>query len=519
MHGKNTKHHLKGAFHFHRGHVCTALTLIGIALISLSSAPSSARAANGVFDWSYVDLDYARREKVLELERFCNRIHDLALKAAKDPFMIGCFDISLQFDRAMKNGPVPSALEVKIAQLELSYNAYFIENYFSFHDILFVNLRGEIVHSIRKQYAPNESLFEGDLSGSTLSKCLKKSPTKECFVDFANYTPSSEAAAFFVEPVIQEGVLRGWMVLQCAINKLNTIFAWIESLGQTGETFLVNRQGLMLTESNFSGDSTILKKQLDDRNIQAKFNEGQGHRTVTDYRGSEAFSSFQVVLFMDTRWLVVAKMDKDEVITQHYARHRRYYADKLLARLEDAITSPLHELSVLPPQKTLRIDMDEFVRAKNGERLQTFGVSTCTGLLATYPGRFGYMAHISPMDRIYGGDGFNLLGRMIKRIRSFDIYPSEKHRIRFMVVAPHPHTLPAIIDKLIEEGFLLSQILVFYNPEADSATISYDYSRSALHVLWKLKDHKGMGGHTMEDAENVGAIIRRIMQAEESGQT
>ena len=495
-----------------------AILFLRIIIIFICVAGlSPAWGAKGVYDWAYVALDCARQEKVAALQRFCDRIHALALSAAEDPFVKGCFEISQQYALARSNGLAPVTLDEKIQELEQSFTVYFAENYFAFHDILFISCQGNILHSVRKECMSGENLFSGGLAHSALAQCLKEKPSSERFVDYAHYTPSAEAAAFFIEPVFHEDSLQGWIVLQCAINKLNTIFAWIESLGQTGETFLVNVQGLMLTESNFTRDSSILKKRLDDRNIQAKFREGQGRRVVTDYRGCEALSSFEVVPFMNTRWLVVAKMDKDEIVTQHYARHRAYYAAKLLTRLEEAPVVPFRNLNIPPASKTLRIDMDEFQWAKDGERLYTFGVSTCTGFLAVYPGRFGYMAHISPLDRIYGGDGVNILGRMVKRIESFDIFPSEKHSLLFIVVAPHAEVLPAIIDKLIEEGFLLSQILVLSNPQADSAAISYDYGQSDLHVRWRTKEQMLRVGHTLEDAGNVGGIIRQIMQLEEMG--
>ena len=161
----------------------------------------------------------------------------------------------------------------------------------------------------------------------------------------------------------------GWIVLQCAIQKVNTLFAWEESLGQTGETFLINQHGFMLTESNFDGDSTLLKKRLDDRNIQAKFSEKKGHRMVTDYRGHAAVTSFEVVHFLGTRWLVVAKVDRDEIITRHYALHRRYYADSLLDYLEKAPAPALREFDAAPYRAGLRVDMDECLKASHGERL------------------------------------------------------------------------------------------------------------------------------------------------------
>ena len=484
-------------------------------LLFLLFMTSQAYASKGVYDWAFVKLDYARQEKVQQLNNFCNRIHELAIQASLDPLVIACFNINLQLSEAEIRSTVPEALATKVAMLRKNFNSYYIEKYFAFYDIMFVSKKGHVFFSIRKESELDSNLFKGKLTESSLSLCLKENPQKERFIDFQYWEPSSEPASFFVEPVIEDSVHTGWIILQCAINKFNSILAWTEDLGQTGETFLVNRNGYMLTESNFKGSSTILKKRLDDRNIQVKFAEKRGHRTVTDYRGCIAFSSFEVVNFLGTSWLVVAKVDRDEIITQHYTQYRRYYADKLLRYLEKSEAPELRNAPSKTAITPLRIDMDEFLKADNGEYIHTFGISTCTGFLAAYPGKFAYMAHISPKDRIYGVNETNLLGQMIKKIKSFDIYRCERRHVVFVFVATHLESLLATVDKLVEEGFLLSQIRILYNPGAASVAVSYGYEKNDLNVSWRLNKDSTDNYHIMEDSLNIGEIIRLVMQSEE----
>jgi hypothetical protein len=488
------------------------LVLSGLLL----SLWTPAQASKGVYDWAYVRLDYAREEKADQLRNFWKKTHQLARKAAQDASVRGCFAINQRYAAMQEQGTVPESVSAKVEAFRKEFNAYYIKHYFSFYDFLFVNRQGKVFYTIRKESDLNTNLFQQDeFSGSPLVQCLRSKPRQEVFVDFHNYGPSAKPAAFFVEPLHKDGEFLGWLVLQCAVNKVNTLFAWEDDLGQTGETFLVNREGFMLTESNFVGDSTILDKHLDDRNIQAKFADEKGHRVVTDYRGRTALTSFEVVHFLGTSWLAVAKMDKDEIITRHYTRHRRYYADKLLEYLRKARPAPLQDLRE-SPAAGLRVDMDEYRKAGNGERLQTIGISTCTGLLVTYPDRFAYLAHISPRDRVYGGEQTNLLGQMLKQVKSFDIRPCEKRGIVCVTVAPHLESLLTIIDKLIQEGFLLSQIRVLYHPRAESAAMHYDYLEKDLEVVWRLSDEQGNRGfQCMKCAFDPGGIIQDVIQEEE----
>ncbi|MBN2809007.1 MAG: cache domain-containing protein [Deltaproteobacteria bacterium] len=497
-----------------RQHNCrfSAPNLICIILLLFFLLPAAPAAANkGIYDWAFVSLDYARKERVLQLQRFCERIHKLARQAAEDRMLKDCFLINLAYDQACLQGQVPIALTEKVETLKESFSRYYVDNYFSFYDIVFVNRQGRVIFSLRREYKTRDNLLL--TQDNPLSLALRKGSSTEVFVDFHDYGPSREPASFFIEPVLKDQEHVGWIVLQCAINKVNAIFSGTENLGQTGETFLVNQQGLMLTESNFFGSSTILKKKLDDRNIKTKFAEGQGHRAVIDYRGHHALSSFAVVEFMQTQWLVVAKVDRGEIITTHYARHRKYYADRLQQTLDRAPVNSGTSPGAAGSREVLRIDMDEFARAADNEELCTFGIATCTGLIAAFPGKFAYMAHISPIDRIYGFAGTNLLGQIIKKIKSFDIYPCEKRSMVFTLIAPHQESFSAAIDKLVDEGFFLSQINLLYNPTAVSASISYSYSDNQLRTFWKMRP-----GITPEqffsqvESVNLGRIIQTVME-------
>ena len=464
------------------------------------------------YDWAFVCLDNSRHEKVEQLRRFCDRIHGLAARAREDDVLLRFFELNAKCHALRQSGSPPEEFTRKTTEFRKAFNEYYIQNWLAFYDILFVDRSGTVFYTIRRDGNYEQNLFEGSQSQSPLARCLKETPESEAFVDFSYYESSGEPAAFVVEPVHIRGEHRGWMVLQCAINKINSIFAGSETLGETGETFLVNHQGYMLTESNFEGQSTILEKKLSNDNVQAKFHDGEGHRRVTDYRGFAALTSFEVVEFLGTSWLVVAKVDEAQITTEHYKQHRHYYADRIIEHLSEMPVGGSHEAFMTDDRKTIRVDMDEFVKADHGEILQTLGVSTCTAVVATYPGKFGYLAHISPLDRIYGTDGTNLLGHVTKKIRTYDIYKYERRRVRFVIVARHFDSLINIVDKLVDDGFLLSQISVLYHPQARCANVTYDYSQDRISVEWVFdQPQTAVRVHHGDDGRDLATIVRTSM--------
>lgn len=486
---------------------CCFLPVMLIVLLGLSSV---ARADKGPYDWAFIRLDHARKEKVQQLRRFCDQVHQLTVRVGEDGVMVNFFDVNLKYFTMAQEKMPPEDFTKKITEFRKAFNDYYVKDWLAFYDILFIDKQGRIFYTIRKEPDFKQNMFEGDLSGTPLAQCLRKNPRKKSFIDFHYYVASDEPAAFFVEPVLRDGKHIGWIVLRLAINKINSLFAGAEQLGTTGEALLVNRKGYMLTESGFRGDSTILKMHLDDKNVETKFREKQGNKIVTDYRDFTVLTSFEVVNFLGTQWLVVTKVDESQIVTEHFRQHRKYYHEKVSEYLSENTQSHSDKSFEKGEKQMMVVDMDEFVKADHGELLQTIGVTTCTAVIATYPGKFGYMAHISPYDKIYGGSATNLLGHIIKKIKLYDIYKYERRRVHFIIVANHLDTIATIVDKLIEEDFLLSQIIVLHRRQARCANVIYDYSNDHTYVEWL--PNQTSAGKIMQDAGDINSLEAVIKQ-------
>jgi len=471
----------------------------------------SALAGKGPCDWAFVNLEYARNEKVEQLRRFCDYIHERVTCLRHDEALIEFFYVNLKYTDTVHNDSLPDKVHRRIEELRQDAIDYYANTYLCFYDLLFVDTSGFVFYTIRKESDYHANLLQDDPSFKHLTDVLRRCPQEETFIDFHCYAPSQESAAFFVEPVRRKGEHIGWVIAQCAVNKVNSLFAGAQTLGATGETLLIDRGGYLLTESNFEGESTILKKRLDNKNIDAKFREKQGNKVVTDYRGCTALTSFEVLDFLGTQWLVVAKVDEAQIISEHFKQHRRYYMEVITKHIASCPATGDEIPGGKIDKDHIRVDMDEFRRAGHGETLLTLGVSTCTAVIASYPGKFAYMAHVSPYDKAYGRDGTDLLGHIATKVKMYDIYKHERHAIRFIIVANHFDSLGRIVDKLVDEGFHLSQINVLYHPNAKSASIvKYDYSDDHTSVEWALAETDGVKiKQTDSDAYNLGAIVKK----------
>lgn len=481
--------------------------------IFIFSFTSPTQANKSIREWAFIRLNYVRSEKFQQLNRYCDTIHKQAQLAGKDDVMLNFFDVNNKCHAIRQHGSVPDKLEKKLVDFRKQITDYYFQNYICFYDILFINKAGNVLHTIRKELDCKQNIFRGKLSESPLARHLSENPQKEVFIDFHYYEPSDEPAAFFIEPVHIKGEHIGWIVLQCALNKVNSLFAGSEQMGMTGETFLVNKDGFLLTESSFVGESTILEMHLDNKNIKAKFKEKKGNKIVTDYRGFTVLTSFEVFNFLGVQWLVVAKVDEAQAVTEHFEQQDKYYFEQIVNCLSSGLVCTGNVVTPKSDKKIIMVDMDEFVKANHQELLQTVGVSTCTAVIATYPDKFGYMAHLSPLDKMYGGNGTNLLGHIVKKIKNYDIYKFERQRVRFTVIAKHLDSLKNIIDKLVSEGFLLSQINILHYPKAECANVLFNYSNNMTYVEWIMEtDTHAKITQGVCDDNNLGVIVKQFIE-------
>jgi two-component system NtrC family sensor kinase len=81
-------------------------------------------------------------------------------------------------------------------------------------------------------------------------------------------------------------------------------------LGETGESYLVNAQGLMLTESRFFPGS-VMRTRVDTQGFRAAAAGSSGFSVYRDYRGRKVLGAYRPV--PGTDWTLLSEIDVDEV--------------------------------------------------------------------------------------------------------------------------------------------------------------------------------------------------------------
>ena len=410
--------------------------------------------------------------------------------------------------------------------VEQSISKFYVTQLDKFYDILFIDNVGEIFFTVKKEDDFLGNIYEDRFNGVSLYEKMRKTKIKETeFVDYEYYSVSDEAASFFISPVLDGDKTLGHIVLQLPINDINSILTDRHNLGRTGEVYLVNFKQLMITQSRFIDDSTILTKQIDTEAVRNALEAKSGNTIIEDYRGKKVFSSYEKFDYEGTTWIIIAEIDEDEVITEVYRGREKDLFSKACEYLESYTYSNDKQKLFVPGWKQkedcIKVDFREFQKSKNGDVLYTEGVATCTALTISYPGKFGYLVHITPTDSAYRNIGFltrmllrddftDFVGTVMKGINRNDIIQYEKNLLRFGVIATHNSSFENIVHKLIENGVELSQIKVLFKNKFQKVDIVFDYKSDEVWSLWGGSGFNMMFTNEYKQVPDLGEIIKKI---------
>ena len=415
---------------------------------------------------------------------------------------------------------------IEYALLEESISRLFVTELDKFYDILFIDSKGDIFFTVKKEDDFLGNIHDSRFDGIALYEKIRKTEIRETeFVDYEYYSVSDEPASFFISSVLEGDKVLGYFVLQLPINDINSILTDRRNLGRTGEVYLVNKRQLMITQSRFIDDNTIITKKIDTDAVRSALLEKRGNKIIEDYRDKRVFSSYEQFNYEGTEWIIIAEIDEDEVITEIYRGREKELFDKVTDYLTDYSYQKDKKKLFAQDWKLnnscIKVDFKEFQKSKDSQMLYTEGVATCTAMTISYPGKFGYLLHITPTDGSYKNIGFitrlllrdnytDFVDSVMKSINRYDILPCEKSLLQIGVVATHDSSFKNIIHKLIANEVELSQIKVLLKKNSQKVDVVFDYENDKVWTQWGGRGFKLMYTDEYDYAPDFGEIIKKL---------
>jgi PAS domain S-box-containing protein len=179
-------------------------------------------------------------------------------------------------------------------------------------EFLLLDRAGKVVVSSRENSIGLDRSADGYFLGGQKTAYIKDVYYSEIYKEL-----SIDASAPFLDS--QTGELLGVLVARVGLNDLDRIMTNRVGLGETGEIYIVNKYGYMVTPSRFK-EGVVLKQKVDSENARRarllKDREGASSQEETlniyaDYRGVSVLGAYEFIPEM--QWSVLAEEDAAEV--------------------------------------------------------------------------------------------------------------------------------------------------------------------------------------------------------------
>ncbi len=197
---------------------------------------------------------------------------------------------------------------------------------YGYKDVLLIDLKGEVVYTQQKSGVFGTSLVSGPHKDTTLGRLfgqLKETSRQEVLVTDAALFDGAPAM-FMAAPVLDQGLVIGFMAYQLPLNQINEIMAARSGMGQTGETYLVGPDRRLRSDARLdledhslsaSLSGTVEKNGVDTLAARQGLAGHSGVGVIANYRRQEVLSAYGPLKPMGLDWAVVAEVGVQEAFT------------------------------------------------------------------------------------------------------------------------------------------------------------------------------------------------------------
>jgi methyl-accepting chemotaxis protein len=189
-----------------------------------------------------------------------------------------------------------------------------------YYDIFLFDASGRNVYTVYKERDFATQLANGKWKDSNLGELVRQvlagpADAAPKLADFKPYAPSNDVPAGFVAMPIKgaDGRIKGVFAVQLSIGKIDKVMAPLPANGETGENTLVGSDGLVRNNSRFEKEPTILKRKVENKEVEAAKAGETGFDRGTNAAGLAAKIGYAPVEIMGTKFTVLSDVTVKEV--------------------------------------------------------------------------------------------------------------------------------------------------------------------------------------------------------------
>ncbi|WP_417686477.1 methyl-accepting chemotaxis protein [Roseibium sp.] len=188
-----------------------------------------------------------------------------------------------------------------------------------YRDLMLVNLDGNVVYSVKKLDDFGVNLTSAEWQGSVLAKAFDAAVSGEAdgvhLFDLEPYAARQGApTGFMATPVAIGSKKLGVLVYEIPTEKISDSLGRYTGLGETGNVYLVNQDGLVQNDSLRTPDKTeLLSDVLNREEVRASFGGGPVFRELSDFEGRDVDAAIVPFDYMSKSYALVVVQDVAEV--------------------------------------------------------------------------------------------------------------------------------------------------------------------------------------------------------------
>ncbi|HEY4481877.1 MAG TPA: methyl-accepting chemotaxis protein, partial [Candidatus Brocadiaceae bacterium] len=139
---------------------------------------------------------------------------------------------------------------------------------------------------------------------------FKQGKEKTCFTGLFYNKLAGKNILYVITPCYDhQGQFIGCLIVEMDMKRINDMLVDREGLGESGETYLVNQDKLMVSESRFLKDA-VLKTKVDTFGVNEGLAGKSGVAVYPDYRNIPVIGAWYPVKY--TNWALLAEIDEEE---------------------------------------------------------------------------------------------------------------------------------------------------------------------------------------------------------------
>jgi len=248
-----------------------------------------------------------------------NRIQNLFLHCQNDISNISRSDDTRDIFQLMNSRINDGNKDITSEKALAIYDRYlkgYLEASNYFDKIILLSPPNVLVINVKKN---KESYIIGDSVNDFLTEFDPENLTNDEIVikDIENFgTNTTPVIAFAFNTNPSSDSVKHTLILEMPIKVINDIMlenSANNSLGKTGETYLVGSDFLMRSTSRFQ-DNSVFKTKVFTEGVKEAFRNKTGNRKILDYRDVPVLSSFGKVNIAGLNWVILSEIDVEEAM-------------------------------------------------------------------------------------------------------------------------------------------------------------------------------------------------------------